>query len=123
MRRDIDLNFSPHPLTGDLATKKDRSAVDQSVKNLVLTNYYERGFNVEVGSNLQDSLFDNFDTLKQQTIKNNIIRILKNFESQIEVVDVLANMKQPNELTVEVYYNYSNDPEVRTVIIPLQRLR
>jgi phage baseplate assembly protein W len=123
MRKDIDLNFSPHPLTGDLAVKKDRSAIDQSLKNLVMTNFYERGFNVEVGSNLQDSLFDNYDSLKHQTIKNNIVRVVKNFEPQVEIVDVVTNMDQPNELLVEVYYNYANDPEVRTVIIPIERLR
>jgi len=123
MRKDIDLNFSPHPLTGDLAVKKDRSAIDQSLKNLILTNFYERGFNVEVGSNLQDSLFDNYDALKQQTIKNNIVRVIKNFEPQVEVVDVIANMEEPNELTVEIYFTYSNDPEVRTVVIPIRRLR
>lgn len=49
MRIDIDPNFSPHPMSKDLVTKSGDSAVESSIKNLVLTNYYERGFNVEVG--------------------------------------------------------------------------
>lgn len=123
MRKDIDLSFTPHPLTGDLAMKSGRSAVDQSVKNLVLTEFYERGFNVEVGSNVTDSLFDNFTMLTQQTIKNNITKVLSNFEPGVEVVDVVADMTDTNTLTVEIYYNYLNDPDVRTVVIPIQRLR
>lgn len=123
MRKDIDLNFTPHPLTGDLSMKKDRSAVDQSMRNLVMTNFYERGFNVELGGNVSDSLFDNFTFLTQQTIKNNIVRVLQNFEPGVEVVDVIAEMKTSNVLNVEIYYNYFNDPEVRSVTIPLERLR
>lgn len=123
MRKDIDLNFTPHPLTGDIAMKSGRSAVDQSVKNLVLTEFYERGFNVEVGSNVTDALFENFSLLTQQTIKNNITKVLTNFEPGVEVVDVVADMTDTNTLTVEIYYNYLNDPTVRTVVIPIERLR
>jgi phage baseplate assembly protein W len=121
-RIDIDLNFTAHPLTGDLATKTDRSAVDQSVRNLILTEFYERGFNIEVGSNVTDALFENFTALTQQTLKNNIIRVLRNFEPGVEIVDVIAEMDRPNELKVEIYYNYLNNPEVRKVVIPIQRL-
>lgn len=123
MRKDIDLNFTPHPLTGDLSIKKDRSAVDQSMRNLVMTSFYERGFNVELGGNVYESLFDNFTFLTQQTIKNNILRVLKNFEPGVELVDVIADMKESNQLDVEIYYNYYNDPDVRRVTIPLERLR
>lgn len=123
MRKDIDLNFVPHPLTGDLAMKTGRGAIDQSVKNLVLTNFYERGFNIEVGSNLPDSLFDNFTSLDQQTIKSNIIRVLKNFEPNVEVTEVISTLEQNNELKVEIYYTYSNDPEVRSTVIPIRRLK
>jgi phage baseplate assembly protein W len=123
MRKDLDLNFAPHPLTGDLAMKSGRSAIDQSVRNLVLTNFYERGFNIEVGSNLPDSLFDNFTSLDQQTIKSNIIRVLKNFEPNVEVTEVISTLEQNNELKVEVYYTYSNDPEVRSTVIPIRRLK
>ena len=123
MRQDIDLHFTPHPLTGDLAMKRDRYAVDQSIRNLILTNFYERGFNIEVGSNVTDSLFENFTPLLQQTLKSNIKRVLSNFEPGVELVEVIANMNEPNELTVEIYYTYLNDPDTKSAIIPIRRLR
>jgi len=123
MRKDLDLNFVPHPLTGDLAMKSGRGAVDQAVRNLVLTNFYERGFNIDVGSNLPDVLFENFTPLDQQTVKSNIIRVLKNFEPNVEVTEVLTSLERDNELKVEVYYTYSNDPEVRSTVIPIRRLK
>lgn len=123
MRKDIDLNFIPHPLTGDLTFKTGKSAVEQSMKNLILTNYYERGFNVEAGSNLTDNLFDNFTPLIAQTMKDNIIQVLKNFEPNVEVVDVIVEQEESNTVSVEIYYNIFNDPQVRSVVIPIRRLR
>lgn len=123
MRKDIDINFIPHPLTGDLSVKTGKSAVEQSMKNLVLTNFYERGFNVEAGSNLTDNLFEEFTPLTAQTMKDNIIQVLRNFEPNIEIVNVIVEQEESNTINVEIYYNIFNDPQVRSVVIPLRRLR
>lgn len=123
MRIDIDLNFSVHPLTGDLSLKTGKSAIEQSMKNLLLTSYYERGFNVEIGSDINGSIFENYSLLMQQTIKNNIIKLLNNFEPNVEVVDVLVDMEQSGELLIDIYYTYYNDPQVNNVTIPITRLR
>ena len=42
--KDLDINFLAHPITGDVTTKTDSDAVKRAVKNIVLTNYYERPF-------------------------------------------------------------------------------
>jgi len=123
MRKDIDLNFSIHPLTGDLAMKTGKSAIEQSMKNLLLTSYYERGFNIEIGSDIQSSIFENFSVLMQQTIKNNIVRLIDNFEPNVEVVEVMVSMEESNELLIDIYYTYYNDPQINNVTIPIARLR
>ena len=41
---DIDLAFLSHPINGKLTRKINRQAVKQSVKSLILTNYFERPF-------------------------------------------------------------------------------
>ena len=52
MRKDIDLNFRPHPLTGDLPVKTNQVAAAQALRSIVLTSFYERGFNVLFGTNV-----------------------------------------------------------------------
>lgn len=123
MRKDIDFNFTMHPLSNDLSVKKDRRAVEQSMKSLVLTNFYERGFNVEIGANVKASLFENITSLTQQTIKDNITQVLTNFEPDVELVDVKVSKNGDNSIVAEIFYNIFNDPEIRNVVIPLQRLR
>ena len=39
---DFDLNFTKHPLTNDLVMKKGAAAINQSLKNIVQTAFYER---------------------------------------------------------------------------------
>ena len=47
---DIDLTFTAKP-SGDIYKKVDAADVKQSVKNLLLTNYTEKPFNMLFGGN------------------------------------------------------------------------
>ena len=42
--RDLDLNFAIHPITKDVNIYKAEYAVINSVKNLILTNHFEKPF-------------------------------------------------------------------------------
>lgn len=123
MRRDIDFSFKRHPLTGDLATKTGSSALKQSIRNIVLTNFYERGFNVELASNLNASLFENVGTLMLQQIRDNITNALNNFEPDCELLDVEVIDNDDNSITVTIYYNEFNNPDTQSISIELARLR
>lgn len=123
MRRDIDFSFKRHPLTGDIATKTDSTALKQSIRNIALTNYYERGFNVELASNLNASLFENVGNLMLQQIRDNITNSLNNFEPDCELIDVEVIDNDDNSITVTIYYNEFNNPDTQSVSIELARLR
>lgn len=123
MRRDIDFSFKRHPLTGDIATKTDSSALKQSIRNIVLTNYYERGFNVELASNLNASLFENVGNLMLQQVRDNISNSLINFEPDCELLDVEVIDNDDNSITVTIYYNEFTNPDTQSISIELTRLR
>lgn len=124
MRKDIDFTFVPHPLTGDLSTKKDSSAIKQSMRNIVLTSFYERGFNVEFGTNLRSSLFENITPLEAQTIRQLISEGIENFEPQVELIDVVVQQNpDENTLNVVIVYTELNNPEEQTFQLDIRRLR
>ena len=58
--KDFDISFSNNPITGDIGTKSDINAINQSVENLINTNYYERPFNPTFGCNIRGLLFELF---------------------------------------------------------------
>lgn len=125
MRKDIDFNFTPHPLTGDLSTKTESSAIVQSLRNIIETSYYERGFNVGFGSSVRSSLFELFTPLDVLTLKDSIIQAIRNYEPMVEVVDVEVGFTDSDEsnLNVSIIYTERNNPTPRTLTMQLERLR
>ncbi len=48
---DLDLKLTLHPFRKDIVPLKDSEAVKNAVKNLILTNFFERPFQPSVGAN------------------------------------------------------------------------
>ena len=56
---DLDLFFSKKSGSNDVTQITDVEAVKRSIRNLVLTNFYEKPFHPEIGSGIRDMLFEN----------------------------------------------------------------
>jgi len=69
---DLDLDFFPHPTTKDVVKKTGPDAIKRAVRNLILTNYYDRPFRSYIGSNAQKILFDNINPLTAAFLKDAI---------------------------------------------------
>ena len=76
---DLDLNFSIHPIRKDINTYKAEYAVINSVKNLILTNHYEKPFRPQVGSNIRRLLFENIDSIIAAQIERAVTETIENF--------------------------------------------
>ena len=108
MRRDIDISFTTHPLTGDLATKSGVAAINQSLRNIVLTNFYERGYFVEYGTNIKSSLFENnVGDVFLQGIRQNIIQAIENYEPKIEIIEVVLTTPESDPTSININISYS----------------
>lgn len=121
---DLDLNFIANPATADVSKKYDVNAIKQSVKNLVMTNHYEKPFHPEIGSQVQSLLFEPFSPLLQGMLEQAIINTITNFEPRVRLisVDVVLN---PDNHTVYITIEFSivNTQQPITVDFMLQRTR
>ena len=119
---DIDLNFIPHPVTGDIVKKYDESAIKASIRNLVLTSNYERPFHSEIGSQLRNLLFEPMSPITIQLIQNTIGQTIKNFEPRAILLSVVANYSPDNNsVYVTVNFQIVNTVTIQTVSITLER--
>ncbi len=122
---DIDLSFRAHPVTGNLILRKDKSAIAQSVKNLVLLNRYEDLFNPDIFTNVSGSLFDLIDETDLVFIRSKIETTIQNYEPRATVLDIryetLAN--NPNGFLFKIFYMPQNAIAPETVDIFLERIR
>jgi phage baseplate assembly protein W len=85
---DIPLDLKIHPNLYDVRPLKDTRAVQQSVKNLVLSNFTDRPFQPYLGSNVTALLFEPADVGTAIALKEEIIRVLTDHEPRIANVTV-----------------------------------
>ena len=88
--KDLSITFKKHPVTDDLVTVKDKSAVAQSIKGLLLTRRGERPFQPDLGSGLQDLLFEPMDYGSAALIKKEIRETLNRFEPRISITNLMC---------------------------------
>jgi phage baseplate assembly protein W len=121
---DLDFNFAAHPVTGDITRKYDEEAIKQSVKNLVMTQHYERPFHSEIGSQLRGLLFEPATPMLNILIKRAITDTIINFEPRVKLIDVRVRLSpDTNEVYVLVEFSIVNTVRPITVTMTLKRTR
>lgn len=122
--KDFDLGMSRNPLTDDVGKKTDANAVNQSLKTLVLTNFYERPFRPEVGCKVRSLLFELADPITVIEIRSAIQEVIDNYEPRVIVRQIsVADNVDYNSYNIEIYYNIIDVLEPQTLKFTLKRLR
>ena len=107
---DLDIDFTAHPNTGNLSMKRDADAIVRSVRQLLLTNHYERPFHPEIGSNLVRQLFEPMTYATTLRIKDNIIKTINNFEPRVDLTNVeVEPREQENAYAVRLTFFIINE--------------
>ena len=123
--RDFPMFFTAvHPAKKDISAVKDLDAVKHAVKNLVLTNFNERPFHPEIGSNVTALLFEPADNFTSMAIKEEILYVLKKYEPRTSghTVEVIDNSER-NSYEVTIGFNVIFSPKREEINFYLQRLR
>ena len=121
---DLDLNFTPHPVTGDVGFKKDENAVKQAVKNLVLTQNFERPFHSEIGSSLRSLLFEPATPMTKEILRKTISDTIINFEPRVELIGVDINYTlDDTAVDVRIIFKIVNTFTPIDVNLTLERTR
>ena len=118
--RDLDFNFIQHPVTGDVSTKVDAADVQQSIRNLVLTSFYERGFATSIGTSIPRLLFENISPTLSVQVEDEVKVLIANFEPRADLVSVDVGFDD-NYMGVAIKFNILNNDTVREVYIKLKR--
>ena len=109
--KDLNLNFGVNPVTNDVTTVTDVNAVKRSVRNLLLTNHYDRPFHPEIGSNIPYLLFENFGPVTGNQISRAIEEVITNFEPRAIVENVECfPLPNTNTYDIRVYFYVENMP-------------
>jgi phage baseplate assembly protein W len=121
---DLDLTFNRMPVTNDIALSYDEQAVIRSVRNLLLTNYYEKPFQPNIGSNIDKLLFEPVNNLTAGLIADEIKTVIHNYESRVTIDNITVSPNlDGNSFTASVRFFIGNNTSPTAVNLFLQRSR
>lgn len=121
---DIDLTFQPQPTTGDISLVVDARDVVASVRNLLLTNHYDRPWQPALGSNIKRLLFENITPLMETDIVQEIKNTINNFEPRVTIqnINVKAN-PQKDGYDISMTFFIGNNTQATQISVFLERTR
>ena len=122
--KDLDLNFTKNPVTGDVGKKTDVNAVKQALSILINTNFYERPFDPGKAANLRGYLFEQMSKTIAALMVENIKNIVSSYEprAKIESVIVTPNFDK-NEYSIALRYYVVGVSRPQILTTTLKRLR
>ena len=104
--KDISLSFSPHPVTKDLPVLVNERAIVRSVRNLVETIPTERFFQPLLGTDIRESLFENFSRTTVNVIEDQIRDSVRNFEPRVSNIGIeVTSFPDDNVFEVKVLFD------------------
>ena len=121
---DLDLDFLPHPTTKDVMKKTGVDSIKRSVRNLILTNYYDRPFQSYIGSGALKLLFDNATPITSNLLNNAIREVINNFEPRVRLEKLNVQFDVDNNgYNVSLYFVIINQNEPAVINLFLERIR
>ncbi len=123
--RDLDLDFTAHPVTGQLPILEGADAVRRAVRNLVLTSNYERYHRPWIGSIVQNSLFMPASPVTEAQIRQSVEDVIYANEPRVEsivLVEVSLNLDLRG-YDCDITFTVKNLPQPITLTLFLKRTR
>jgi phage baseplate assembly protein W len=121
---DLPLNLTKHPVTNKLVTVKNDASISQALKNLVLTNFYERRYDPLFGCGVRELLFENMTPGVARDIEKRIELAIQNYEPRIQILDInVTPQYDDNRFDCTIVYRSINQQIPSQVTISLERVR
>ena len=121
---DLSFDFTANPQTGDVATVKDAVSVKRGIKNVLLTENFERLFQPEIGSGIKNILFEPMTTLTEQRLEDACAAAIEAWEKRADVINITVIPEEEwNRYRVAIKFRINNSLETEQVDVFLSRER
>ena len=88
-------------------TVEDSSAINNSIRNIILTPKGSLPSNPEFGTNLGSRLFDQLDHITETAMRSTISDALNKFEKRIIVDEIIMkSVPEYNRVQIQINYHY-----------------
>jgi phage baseplate assembly protein W len=122
---DVSTTFTPHPVTGKLPVLKNADAVKRAVRNLILTNFYERPYEPLFGGNIRAQLFENAaDPLLDAVLEKQIRAAIQRYEPRASTSEINVRVdNDSNSIFITIKFMIVNERFPVTLDVAIERVR
>lgn len=104
--KDLPLDFTPHPVTGDIRPVTDELAIKRSISNLVKTPKGSRPFRPDYGSDVQQYAFQQ-GAFAEDALNRSLYETIRRFEPRVIVTKIESKIDK-NDISVNIDYIIQN---------------
>jgi len=110
---------------GDIFKKVNAAAVKQSLKNLIMTNTFEKPFRPEFGANLRGLLFELADEGTDYFVIERLKRIMEEQEPRADILNIIVSnaLEIRNHIAITITFKVVNYQQTFSLTANLERLR
>lgn len=113
--------MSKNPLTGDIITLNRYTAIKKSVVNIIKTNFHERFYKPDLGTDIHKKLFESYSVVLESQIKDAIKDTIQKYEPRVEVKTIeLFFEEDENKLNIDLEYEVLGDFETDRISMAFQ---
>jgi phage baseplate assembly protein W len=118
--KDLSLDFTPHPVSGDVRPITNETAIKRSLMNLIRTRKGTRPFNPEYGCDISDYLFSYQPGFSEYEMQKIIIDSIKRHEPRVSVNQVNVTFDE-NDVKIDISYIIRNINQFASISTSLTR--
>ena len=107
--KDLSFSMYANPMNGDIGKSTGATAVKKAIVGILKTNYNERMFQPEFGSNIRALLFEPMNPVTEQRMKTEVEEAVKRHEPRAQVVGItVVAQEDQNRYLVKILFNISS---------------
>ena len=118
--KDLSLNFTPHPVSGDVRPIINEVAIKRSIMNLIKTKKGTRPFNPEYGCDISNYLFSYEPGFTEYNMKKEITNAINKYEPRVSIDEVDITFEEYG-ITLNIQYIIKNINRVGSISTSLTR--
>ncbi len=114
--KDLAYSMFANPMSGDIGKKTGASAVKGAIVSILKTNFNERLFAPEFGTNIRSLLFEQMNPITEQRMKKEVESAVARHEPRAEVLGVSVKaQEEQNRYEVSVLFNVASVAETQKI--------
>lgn len=117
-------NLYPHPISKDIVKFVNENAVVRSIRNLLLTDRFERLYQPNIGTDIRKMLFEPISSATAQSISMFVLETIDKYEPRAKLLSIKVDPDdENNRYIVSLVVMIINKQDPVSFNITLDRIR